>query len=75
MTTKHMTVFANAAIDADTDIVLHTTHVDTDREVSILFGSERLTLEFYDVEGLERLRDVAAEGAIRLRAALAAGTA
>ncbi|HEX3648119.1 MAG TPA: hypothetical protein VHV49_06795 [Pseudonocardiaceae bacterium] len=39
-----------------------------DETISILIGSERLTLEFFDAESLERLRDVATEGASRLRA-------
>lgn len=42
----------------------------TCQAVSIALGDERLMLEFYDVESLERLRDVAAEGAERLRAAI-----
>lgn len=73
MTSKQMSMFMNAAIDESTDIVLHTAHVETDGEVSILVGNERLTLEFYDVTCLERLRDVAAEGVSRMRAALEAG--
>jgi hypothetical protein len=45
--------------------------------VTLMFGDERLTLEFLDVESLERLRDLADEGARRLRAAFetAAGAA
>jgi hypothetical protein len=41
-----------------------------DPTIAILFGEERITLDFYDVESLERLRDLAAEGAQRLHAAI-----
>jgi hypothetical protein len=75
MMTNQMSVFTNAVVDVDTDIVLSTGSTDTYREVSILLDNEHLTLEFHDAESLERLRDIAAEGATRLRAALEAGTA
>ncbi|WP_291413029.1 hypothetical protein [Actinophytocola sp.] len=52
-------------------MTLHQRAPDDDA-VSILFGKERVTLEFYDVESLERLRDLADEGARRLGAAIEA---
>jgi len=68
LTHNHMPIFTNAAIHADTDIVLYTGLADTEHEVSIALAQERLTLEFQDAEALERLRDLAAEGAMVLRA-------
>jgi hypothetical protein len=65
-------VYTSAAVQADTDIVLSTTHLATCQAVSIALGDERLTLEFYDVASLERLRDIAAKGAELLRAAIQA---
>jgi len=47
---------------------LHTRTPD-DLAVTFLFGNERFALDFYDVESLERLRDLAEEGVRRLRAA------
>jgi hypothetical protein len=70
MTATPLSVFTNAAITADTEMVLHTTRAETHHEISILFDQERLTIEFYDVVALERLRDIAAAGAARLRAAI-----
>lgn len=67
-----MTLFANAAVDAEVEISLHTGKLPEVEIVSILFGEERITLDFYDVASLERLRDLADEGARRLRAALEA---
>jgi hypothetical protein len=63
-------LYTDAGVDASVAMMLHmrTPH---DESVSILFGSDRLTLEFYDVESLERLRDLADEGARLLRVALA----
>jgi hypothetical protein len=71
MPIEEMSVYTSAAVRMDTDIVLYTGHLDCE-VVSIALGNERLTLEFYDVESLERLRDIAAEGAARLRAAITA---
>jgi len=64
-----VSVFANAGVSADASITLHMRRPDDDA-VSILFGDERITLEFYDVESLERLRDLASEGIRRLRASI-----
>lgn len=64
-----VSVFANAGVSADTSITLHMRKPDDDA-VSILFGDERITLEFYDVDSLERLRDLANEGIRRLRASI-----
>jgi hypothetical protein len=68
--TEKISVYTNAAVQMDTDIVLHTAYLDSCRAVSIALGNERLTLEFYDVASLERLRDVAEKGASLLRAAI-----
>lgn len=73
--TETMSMYTSVAVETTTDIVLVTGYLNTCQTVSIALGNERLTLEFDDVESLERLRDVAAEGASRLRAALQAGTA
>jgi hypothetical protein len=67
---RDMGVFASAAVDAEVEITLHPPRTSDDESVSILFGPERITLEFYDVESLERLRDLANEGAQRLRAVI-----
>jgi hypothetical protein len=64
---RQMVLHANGGVDAEVQIVWHLRAPD-DEVVSILFGDEQLTLEFCDVESLERLRDVADEGARRLRA-------
>jgi hypothetical protein len=66
-----MALFANAGVDAEVTIALYSRAPD-DEAVLILFGKEQVTLEFYDVASLERLRDVAAEGARRLRAVIEA---
>ena len=66
-----MVLFANAGVDAEVTIALHSRAPD-DEAVVILFGNEQVTLEFYDVASLERLRDIAAEGARRLRAVIEA---
>jgi hypothetical protein len=65
-----MNLYADAGVDASVAMMLHM-RTPSDEYVSILFGDDRLTLEFYDVESLERLRDLAAEGAQLLRVALA----
>ncbi len=65
-----LAVFANAGVDAEVAITLHASKLPDDEIVSILFGDERITLEFSDAESLERLRDLADEGARRLRAAI-----
>lgn len=62
-----ITLFGNATVDAETNIALHLPKAAGGETVYILFGKENLTLEFYDVESLERLRDVASEGASRLK--------
>lgn len=64
-------VFANATVDSAVPIALHTSRL-SDEYVSIQFGDERITLDFFDVQSLERLRDMADEGARRLRAAIEA---
>jgi hypothetical protein len=66
LATEGLSMFASAAVTADVPITLHM-RTPEDEYVSILFGEERFTLEFYDAESLERLRDLAAEGARRLR--------
>ena len=67
--TNDMLVYANAGVDADVSMKLYLREPD-DNWISILFGDERVSLEFYDVESLERLRDLADEGARQLRAAI-----
>jgi hypothetical protein len=62
-----LVLHANGSMDTEVQIVWYLSAPD-DEAVSILFGDEQLTLEFCDVESLERLRDVADEGARRLRA-------
>ena len=64
---RQMDLYTNGLVDAEVQIVWHLRETD-DEFVSILFGKEQVTLEFFDVESLERLRDVADEGARRLRA-------
>jgi hypothetical protein len=71
---RDLGVFASASVDADVEIVLHRSRQPDDESVSILFGSERIMLEFYDVESLERLRDIAQEGAGHLRTVIEANT-
>lgn len=66
---RDIALFANAAVDTDVDITLHSPKRAADESVAIVFGRERITLEFYDVASLERLRDLAHEGARRLEAA------
>ncbi len=63
-----LTTSASAAVDAEVAITLRMRTRDDDA-VSIMFGNERITLEFYDVDSLERLRDLADKGAQLLRAA------
>ncbi|MGH3866894.1 MAG: hypothetical protein ACRDQ4_12285 [Pseudonocardiaceae bacterium] len=69
---RDVALFANAAVDAEVEIGLHSPRTPDDEAVSIFFGQERITLEFYDVESLERLRDLAHEGARRLRTVIEA---
>jgi hypothetical protein len=64
-----MDVFATVGVSADVPITLYMRRPDDDA-VMIYFGDEQLTLEFLDVESLERLRDLADEGARRLHAGL-----
>lgn len=65
--TDDFAVFTNAGVDASIAISVHMRSPD-DRYVTIVFGNERLTLSFFDVESLERLSAVANEGAQLLRA-------
>jgi hypothetical protein len=60
-------LFANVTVDAGVVIALQTSTLADNEYVSILFGRERLTLDFFDVASLERLRDIADEGARRMR--------
>lgn len=68
-----MIFYSSGGVHAEVAITLVHRAPDGDC-VSILFGEERLTLEFFDVESLERLRDVADEGARRLNTAIEANT-
>lgn len=67
-----MMLFTNAAVDDAVEIALRTGQLPESEIVSILFGDERITLDFYDVASLEQLRDLADEGARQLRAAIEA---
>jgi len=62
-----MAWYANGGVDAEVQIVWYQREPDNE-VISILFGDEQVTLDFFDAESLERLRDVADEGARRLRA-------
>jgi hypothetical protein len=62
---------ANAGVDTGVRIGWHQPAPDDD-VISIMFGNEQVTLDFHDVESLERLRDVANQAASRLRAAIEA---
>jgi hypothetical protein len=64
-----MLMYTSAAVTDNVPMALYMRRPD-DLTVSIQFGEERITLDFYDVESLERLRDLADEGARRLRAAI-----
>ena len=68
---RRMGVFTNGGVDAEVEIVWHLPAPDDD-VISILFGDEQITLDFHDVESLERLRDVAGQAALRLRAVIEA---
>jgi butyrate kinase len=70
-----MVLFVNAAVDDGVEIALRTGQLPETEIVSILFSDERIVLEFCDVESLERLRDLADEGARELRAAIEANAA
>ena len=72
-TGRDLSLFLNTDVDAEVQIVSHSRTPD-DEVVSILFGDEQIRLEFYDVESLERLRDVADQAAQRLRAAIEKNT-
>ena len=63
-------MFITASVNAEMAITVHMRAPD-DEVVSILFGDERLTLEFYDVDSLERLGNIASEAAGLLRQAIA----
>lgn len=69
MSVTTVDVFANVGVSADTPVSLYMRRPDDD-SVTIRFGEERLMLEFFDVESLERLRDLADEAARRLHAGL-----
>ncbi|HEY1573685.1 MAG TPA: hypothetical protein VGG05_20255 [Pseudonocardiaceae bacterium] len=64
---RQLNVYANAIIDSEVDMKLSTPRRPDDEMVSILFGSEGIILEFGDVESLERLSTLAAEGIQYLR--------
>jgi hypothetical protein len=68
-----MYVYTNAGVTADVRIVWHLRAPD-DEAISILFGEEQVSVDFYDLESLERLRDVAEEGAQRLRTVIETNT-
>jgi hypothetical protein len=55
-------------VTGDVQIVWYLRAPDDD-VISIMFGDEQLTMDFYDVQSLERLRNVADQAASRLRVA------
>jgi hypothetical protein len=61
--------FVQCGVSTGVSINLYMRRPDDDA-IAILFGEEQITLEFYDVESLERLRDLAGEGIQRLRASI-----
>jgi hypothetical protein len=68
-----LAVYTNAGVDASIPIRVHMRSPE-DRYVTLVFGDERLTLSFFDVESLEQLSAIAHEGAQLLRAACEADT-
>lgn len=64
---RPMFVYVNAGVTADVEIV-SLPGSSSDESISIMFGAEKVALDFYDVESLERLRDIADQSARRLRA-------
>lgn len=66
--TDELAVYTNAGVDASIPITVHMRSPE-DRYVTLVFGDERLTLSFFDVESLEQLSAVANEGAQLLRTA------
>jgi|tagenome__1003787_1003787.scaffolds.fasta_scaffold20818238_1 hypothetical protein len=68
--TDRASVYANVGVHAGVEITL-AVYGDDEKEAAIRFGAEGpdLCLDFADVESLERLADVAAEGVRRLREA------
>lgn len=61
-------VFGNLGVDSEVRMMLSMRRPDDD-SVSIVFGHERFRLEFFDVDSLERIRQLAVEGVRLLRAA------
>lgn len=66
--TNELSVYTSVGVDADVAMSLYMRSAD-DTGVSLMFGEERLTLEFADIGSLEQVRDLADEGVRRLRAA------
>jgi hypothetical protein len=69
-----MDLFTNGGVDAGIQIAWHL-RAPRDEFISIIFGDEQITLDFHDVESLERLRDIADQAALRLRAVYEANAA
>jgi hypothetical protein len=65
-----MYLTTNAAVDAQVEITLHAPRRPDEEAISVVLGDERVKLDFYDAESLDRLRDIAEEGARRLRAVI-----
>ncbi|MFC4854920.1 hypothetical protein [Actinophytocola glycyrrhizae] len=65
-----VSVYTNAGVNANVALTLYMRSPD-DLGVTLMFGTERLALEFFDVASLEQLRDLADEGAQLLRTAFA----
>jgi hypothetical protein len=64
-----MEVFLTAAVDSEMAIGWHLPDQNAS-SITIMFGRERLSLEFFDEESLRRLRNVADDAIPRLREVL-----
>ncbi|WP_156758692.1 hypothetical protein [Actinokineospora pegani] len=73
MSADDLMFFTSAAVGPSVHMRLLTNTFTEDDTVSIMFGQDRITLDFTDADSLQRLGDLAHEGAQRLRAAADAG--
>ena len=67
-----MEIFLNVTVDSEVKIGWRLPQPDADSIVIIFGGHHEVSLEFFDLESLELLRDVADDAAARLRAAIRA---
>lgn len=61
-------IFLNAAVDSDVEIGWDLRKADADA-ITIIVGHEQISLEFFDLESVERLRDVADDALKHMAAA------